>query len=140
MTDAVGESPALLRFSCSLSVICLLVGCGIGPFPGGRLEGREASLSQYDRMALPESTVVLLETRPAKPYSVHVQLFRLAEGLYFDPAAERRWLQFIDEDDRVRIRFSGDPTVYRARAVRETDPEVLARFDDDLVILRVEID
>ena len=120
--------------------VVLLAGCGFGPFPGGRLDGPEKSLHAYNWQALPEVTVVLLETRPETPYSVHVQLFHLNDGLYLDPAPARRWLQFIDQDARVRLRFPDDPAVYRGRAVREENPEVLAGFAEGLVIVRVESD
>ena len=83
-------------------------------------------------------TVVLLETRPEMPYSVRVQLFRVGQGLYLDPGPGRRWLAFIDADPRVRLRFPDDPTIYSARAVRETDPAVLGRFEEDVVPLRLE--
>ena len=129
-----------MRWASFLLGVVLLAGCGFGPFPGGRLDGPEKSLQAYNWQALPEVSVVLLETRPATPYSVHVQLFHLNDGLYLDPAPARRWLHYIDQDARVRLRFSGDPAVYRALAVREENPEVLAEFDEDLVILRVESD
>ncbi len=123
-----------------LATICCLPGCGVGPFPGGKLDGPEAPLAALDATALPDVSVVLLETRPQAPYSVHVQLFRLADGLYLDPAPERRWLKFMEADPRVRVQFVDDAAVYRARAVREEDPAVLEQFADGSVILRLDSD
>ncbi len=118
--------------------VFLLTGCGVGPFPGGGLSGPELPLSAVDAAALEEVSVIVLETRPQAPYSVHVQLFSIAGGLYVDPAPERRWLQFMREDPRVRIQFADDATIYRARAVPEEDPAVLSRFDEGLVIVRLD--
>ena len=78
----------------------LLAGCGIGPFPGGRLDG----------------------------------------ALYVDPAPERRWYGFIEADPRVRIQLPDDTTIYSARAVREDAPDVLQRYDAELIILRLDPD
>jgi hypothetical protein len=44
----------------------------------------------------------------------------------------------MSEDPRVRIQFADDATIYRARAVREDDPGVLSRFDEGLVIVRLD--
>ncbi len=110
-------------------------GCGIGPFPGGELHGPQLPL--VPDPAVGEVSIVRLETRPDAPYSVHVQLFRIDGDFFLDPAPERRWLRHIDEDPRVRIQFSDDPAVYRAKAQRETRPEILERFDADGVILRL---
>ena len=124
----------------ALACSSLLPGCGVGPFPGGRLDGPERSLSAIDANALPDVSIALLETRPAVPYSVRVQLFRIDGALYVDPAPERRWYRFIEADPRVRIRVPDDTTIYTARAVPEEASEVLDRFADDLVILRLDPD
>jgi hypothetical protein len=60
-------------------------GCGVGPFPGGGLDGPEKPLSALDAAALEEVSVIVLETRPQAPYSVHVQLFSIDNGLYLAP-------------------------------------------------------
>ncbi len=122
--------------------LCLLVlsmvGCGVGPFPGGRLDGPEVPLSVLQVATLDEVSVVVLETRPQTPYSVHVQLFRIDGNLYLDPAPERRWLEYMRLEPAVRVRFPDDPNVYLARAVLEDNPDVLGRFDADLVIVRLD--
>lgn len=117
-----------------------LAGCGVGPFPGGRLDGTERSLAAVDTATLEDVSIVLLETRPDAPYSVRVQLFRVSGNLYLDPAPKRRWLRFIEANPRVRIQFPGAAATYRARAVQEEDPEVLNQFAEDLVILRLDPD
>ena len=120
------------------AALLIVTGCGVGPFPGGGLDGPEMPLSALEAAGLEEVSVIALETRPQAPYSVHVQLFAIDGRLYLDPAPERRWLQFMREDPRVRIQFPDDATIYRARAVREEDPAVLSRFDEGLVIVRLD--
>lgn len=131
--------PALRMAAFSIAA-AFLSGCGFGPFPGGQLEGPEWGLSALDRTTLDDVSVIVLETRPDTPYSVHVQLFRIQDALLLDPSPRRRWLSYIDADARVRIQFAGERAVYRARAVRETDPGLLGKFDPASVVLRLESD
>ena len=121
-----------------LLAMLLVVGCGAGPFPGGRLDGPETSLSALDKTSLEPVSVVLLETRSAAPYSVRVQLFQVDGALYLDPAPQRRWLKFMSADPAVRVRFPDDPTIYRARAVMEANPQVLGQFDEGVVVVRLD--
>jgi len=124
-----------LNTGLMLLAMTMVWGCGVGPFPGGELEGPEAPLAAA---GIPEETTVIrLETRPEAPYSVRVQLFRIDGESYLDPAPDRRWLSHIEADPRVRIQFAGDPAVYRARAEKAQRPEVLAQFEEAAVVLRL---
>lgn len=123
----------------TLAITLLLLGlaaCGdpFFYFSGGRLSGEETR-----SFKLPSSSGILqLETLPSDPYSVNIG-FVLRDGqVYIDPALDRQWYQNILLDPRVRVRFDGSELVYPMLSVRETDPVVLAQFDPERVILRLE--
>ncbi len=124
----------------SLIVLVFLVSGCSGPLfilPGGALKGPVAD-SAWPARAV--DGVIQLETNPAAPYSVNLG-YRLIDGkLYIDPAAERRWYQYIAGDARVRIRFDGETEIYAARAVPESDDAVLAQFESDRIVLRLDPD
>ena len=103
-------------------------------FAGGRLKGEEAPL-----LDLPTANGVMqLETLPADPYSVNIG-FVLRDGkIYIDPAEDRQWYQNILRDPAVRIRLEGNELIHPMRSVRETDQAVLAQFDPERIILRLE--
>jgi len=129
----------LIRHTIALMVTMVLVtGCG-GPlwqFPGGALAGEE---KDFREIVLPASGgVMALETNPPDPYSVHVGYVLIDGKLYIDPAEARRWYQNITKDPTIRLRLDGSDIVYRATAVAETDPEILASFDADRHVLRME--
>ncbi|MFM1896376.1 MAG: hypothetical protein RLZZ385_1450 [Pseudomonadota bacterium] len=113
-----------------------LSACGepLGLFAGGRLAGKETPLT-----ALPTAEGVLqIETRPDDPYSVNIGFFLEDGVLYIDPAEDRQWYQNIQQDPRVRIRFAGSDRVHPMMAVRETDPSIIARFDSERIVMRLE--
>ena len=115
-----------------------LGGCS-GPLlwlPGGSLTGPEVSLSTA--LVPEEGGVLALETRPEDPYSVNIGYTVIGGGIYIDPAAERRWYQHIDANSDVRIQLEGAAAVHPARAVIVEDPQVLARFEPDRIVLRLE--
>jgi hypothetical protein len=120
--------------ACALS---LQIGCG-GPvmmLPGGALSGEVAEETPAD-WSFVTDPFVDLETRPSDPYSVEVN-YTVREGrLYIDPAEGRRWLDFIRDDPRVRVRFGG--VVYPLQAVRVEDPAELDGFPEDRFIYRLE--
>jgi len=112
-------------------------GCG-GPLlflPGGALHGEivEAPVTDWSFV---EGGPIVLEVRPSSPYSVHVGCVIRAGRLYIDPAEGRRWLDFIRDDPRVRVRVDG--RIYAARAVRVDAPEELAGFEPDRHVYRIE--
>ncbi len=126
------------RGSC-LGVFVALgwLGCG-GPMlmlPGGELSGTEAS-EIPDDWSFVDDAFVDLEVRPSDPYSVELN-YTVKDGkLYIDPAEGRRWLDYIREDPRVRVRF-GD-VVYPLIAVPVEDPEELEGFPPDRFIYRLD--
>lgn len=122
----------------ALATCLMLAGCS-GPtlmFAGGALAGTE---TEFNEASIPtEPVVIQLETRPSDPYSVHVGAVPINQALYVDPAEERTWYQYITADENVRVKLPDDEAVYSARAVRETDAEVLAQFEPDRIVLRLE--
>lgn len=103
-------------------------------FAGGRLSGEEAT-----QLELPSSNGVLqIETLPSDPYSVNIGFVLLDGKLYIDPALDRQWYQNILLDPAVRIRFGGSDLIHPMLAVRETDPETIAQFDPERIVLRLE--
>lgn len=101
---------------------------------GGELSGQETAL-----VDMPTSSgIIQLETLPDDPYSVNVSYILLEGVLYLDPAEGRQWYQNILSNPAVRIRFDGSDLVHPILAVRETDPTILAQFDAERIILRLE--
>lgn len=126
------------RFKNLTLALVLLSLCACGDpflyFAGGRLAGEEAALG-----ALPASSGVMqIETLPADPYSVNIGFVLLGDKIYIDPAQDRQWYQNILRDPAVRIRFDGSDLVHPMMTVRETDPTLLAQFDPERIILRLE--
>ena len=128
----------LLRRSAALAVgSALLLACG-GPFfvfPGGALRGTVVSEPVEDWSFVNDSFVDL-ETRPDDPYSVELNYFVKDGKLYIDPAEGRRWLDYIREDPRVRVRFEG--RVYPLKAVLVGGPGEVEGFDEDRFIYRLD--
>ncbi len=128
------------RTRCAALALLLAIGvaaCG-GPFlvfPGGALRGQVADGPVKD-WSFAQDKFVDLETRPADPYSVTVNYVVRDGRLYVDPAEGRRWLDYMREDPRVRVRFGG--VIYPAHAVLVQDPAELQGFDADRLIYRIE--
>jgi hypothetical protein len=115
----------------------LAFACG-GPFlvfPGGELRGQLVAEPVSD-WSFVDSTFVDLEVRPDDPYSVELNYVVRDGRLYIDPAEGRRWLEYLREDDRVRVRF-GD-RIYPVRAVLVGRPGELEGFDSDRFIYRLD--
>jgi len=106
--------------------------------PGGALSGPEAQLSAAKLPA--EGGVLVLETRPADPYSVNIGYTVIDGQIHIDPAEERRWYQNIKVNSNVRIQLEGAEAVYPAKAVVVEDAQVLAQFEPDRIVLRIEAD
>jgi hypothetical protein len=126
------RAPGLL-----LLLSALLVACG-GPFlvlPGGALRGEVVTEPVTD-WSFVDDSFIDLETRPSDPYSVELNYFVRDGQLYIDPAEGRRWLEYIREDPRVRVRFGG--RVYPAEAVLAGKPGELEGFDPDRFVYRIE--
>lgn len=107
-----------------------------GPFmmlPGGALTGPETPLPP----AATDGGTIVLETRPAKPYSVIVG-YTVRDGQYYiDPAAERTWYQHLASDPRLRVRLEGAEAIHPALVETVTDPAILANFDPERIVLRI---
>ncbi len=103
-------------------------------FSGGRLSGVEAPMTEIPT----SSGVMQIETLPSDPYSVNIGFVLLDGEIYIDPAQDRQWYQNILVDPAVRIRFSGSDLVHPMMTVREMDPDIIAQFDPQRIILRVE--
>jgi hypothetical protein len=120
-------------------VLCfVLAGCG-GPFlifPGGRLSG-EVVTDPVTDWSFADDRFVDLETRPGDPYSVELNYIVKDGKLYLDPKEGRRWLTYIRDDPRVRVRFGAK--VYPVRAVLVGKPgEQVEGFGRDRFIYRLD--
>ena len=113
-----------LTLSRWFAVALLLAACGpVGPIPGGPLWGDEVIDPVDDWTFASRHQQIQLETRPGSPYSVNVWCV-VHEGRLYIPSGKpkgKRWVLNILENDRVRVRISGD--VYLTRAVRVTDSD-----------------
>lgn len=114
-----------------------LVACGgpMGMIPGGALRGQLQAEPVQD-WSFVDARFVDLEVRPSDPYSVELNYILRDGRLYIDPKEGRRWLEYIRQDPRVRVRFDGK--VYAARAVLVEDPDELAGLPEDRIIYRLE--
>ena len=114
-------------------------GCG-GPFiafPGGALRGEVVSEPPVD-WSFVDSQFMDLEVRPDDPYSVTINYFVRDGTLYIDPAESREWFTYLQQDDRVRVRFGFDDRVYLLRAVQVGKPGELEGFDADRFVYRLD--
>jgi hypothetical protein len=117
--------------------LAFVLGCG-GPllvFPGGELSGEVVTEPVTD-WSFANDTFVDLETRPGDPYSVELNYVVKDAQLYIDPAEGRKWLDYIREDPRVRVRFDGK--VYPLEAVLVGQPGELEGFDEDRFVYRLD--
>ena len=120
------------------SAVIVLGACEpIGPIPGGRLDGTVAPGPVADWSFSDVYQTIQLETRPEDPHSVTVWC-STHEGRLYIPSRKpnkKRWVKYVTEDPRVRVRIGG--TLYAGRAVRVTDeaeiealvPAVLKKYD-----------
>ena len=102
--------------------------------PGKQLVG---PIETVDSFAFAQQFSVLqLEVNPAQPYSVNLRVTMIDGNLYIDAAQQRRWAQYLAEDNHIRIRL-GD-TIYAAKAIVEHRAEITERFSSKRVVFRVE--
>lgn len=116
--------------------IVLLGGCQ-SPFlvfSGQQLRGPVAEAQDFG-FACADYTLLKLEVRPERPYSVFLRVACRDGVLYLDAAQRRRWHTYLKDDPRIRIQL-GD-TIYPARAVRVDDPQITGRFLGGRTIYRV---
>lgn len=127
----------MARSALLLPFLLAAFGCG-GPFlvfPGGQLSG-EVVTEPVDDWSFVTDTFIDLEVRPDDPYSVELNYVVRDGQLYIDPAEGRRWLEYIREDPRVRVRFGGK--VYPLKAVLVGRPGELPGFDEDRFVYRLD--
>jgi len=121
-----------------LAIGCLvLLGCG-GPFlllPGGALSG-EVVTEPVSDWSFVDDLFVDLEVRPSEPYSVELNYVIKDGTLYIDPAEGRRWLDYLRQDPRVRVRFGGQ--IYPGTAVLVGGPGEIEGFDEDRFVYRID--
>ena len=119
----------------ALALVCAACGGPVLMFPGGELRGEVVTAPVSD-WSFVDSMFVDLEVRPEKPYSVELNYVVRDGHLYIDPAEGRRWLEYLREDDRVRVRFGDE--IYPLRAVLVGRPGELEGFDPGRFIYRLE--
>ncbi len=127
-----------IRSFLGVAGLGLVLACG-GPmlmFPGGALRGEVVSEPVTD-WSFVDDSFVDLEVRPSDPYSVELN-YTVKDGqLYIDPAEGRRWLEYLREDPRARVRFGGK--VYPVVAVLVGEPgHGMEGLDDSRFIYRLE--
>ncbi len=119
------------------ALLLLATGCG-GPFlvfPGGALGG-EVVTERVRDWSFANDWFLDLETRLSDPYSVELNYVVDDGELYIDPAEGRRWLDYIREDSRVRVRFGGK--IYPATAVLVGRPGEIEGFPPDRFVYRLD--
>lgn len=127
----------LLLLGLALLIAPGLAGCG-GPLfviPGGALSG-EVVEDPVEDWSFVTDAFVDLETRPTDPYSIELNYFVRDGELFIDPGEGRRWLGYLREDPRVRVRFDGK--VYPLVAVLAGRPGELEGFDADRFVYRLD--
>jgi hypothetical protein len=117
----------------------LVAACGdpIGPIAGGELDGEVVEAHPADWTFTDEIETIEVETRPDDPYSVTTWCIAHRDGIYVgaEGGKRSRWVRYILEDPRVRLRIAGK--LYERRAVQVTDEtefdavreRVLAKYD-----------
>jgi len=109
--------------NASMALLCtlLLSSCGspIGPIAGGSLEG-EVMPWPTDWSIAEECENVLLETNPAKPYSVTIWGVGDERNFYIAASKQsNRWAKNIEKDAEVILNVDGK--LYAANAQRVVD-------------------
>jgi hypothetical protein len=127
-----------MKTALSISLLALLLaGCG-GPFlvfPGGALSG-VVMTEPVDDWSFVDATFLVLETRPADPYSVELNYVVKDGKLYIDPAEGRTWFDHLRENPDLRVRFGDE--IYPVKAVLVGEPGQLEGFDPDRYIYRLD--
>jgi hypothetical protein len=118
-------------------VLSALLSCAVFFFyaAGGELSG-EVVVEPVSDWGFQTSRFVDLEVHPSDPYSVKLNYVVMNGSLYIDPAEGRRWLDYLREDPRVRVRF--DDKIYPLKAILVGKPGELEGFDADRFIYRLD--
>lgn len=105
----------------------LLLGCPLGPFPGGTLRGEVARGDVSDWSFVSKEETCQLETNPDDPHSVNTWCAGWGDALYVPTSmvrgpsvpSEREWVRNVQTETAVRLRARG--VVYELEAVQVTD-------------------
>ena len=131
------KAPSLLpRRLVGILVLIALSGCQSAflTLPGKQLTGNEISTSSFEFAS--EFSLLQLEVRPAKPYSVWLRVVMKADELYIDAAPNRRWHKYLKDDSRVRVKLGNN--IYPANAIPITKEELLKTFLNGRSIYRLD--
>jgi hypothetical protein len=102
--------------------------------PGKQLTGTEIPTSSFKFAA--GFSLLQLEVRPAKPYSVWLRVVMKVDELYIDAAPNRRWHTYLKDESRVRVKLGNN--IYPAEAVLITDEKLLKTFLSGRSIYRLD--
>jgi len=96
--------------------------------PGKQLVGEEVTEPIDDWSFVLQYRTVTNEVRPSDPYSVNTGYVFHDGAIYVmsGGGGESRWAQFLIQDPNMRIRVGN--TLYRARATRVEDPELVSEL------------
>jgi hypothetical protein len=116
----------LARRVVGILVLIALSGCQTAflTLPGKQLSGEAISTSSFKFAS--GFSLLQLEVRPAKPYSIWLRVVMKADELYIDAAPNRRWHKYLKDDSRVRVKLGNN--IYPADAVLVTDEKLLKTF------------
>lgn len=125
----------MAKLSFMLFGIFWLVACQspVLIFSGGTLSGPVGDTDSFTFAA--QYKLLQLEVRPEDPYSVNLRVLMHDNQLYIDAAEHRRWHKYLKLNHDVRIKLGG--SVYRATAVRVSDPEITELFIQGRTIYRL---
>jgi hypothetical protein len=125
----------MIKLSFMLFGIVWVVACQspVLIFSGGTLAGPVSDTDSFIFAA--QYKLLQLEVRPEDPYSVNLRVLLHDNELYIDAAEHRRWHKYLKLNPDVRIKL-GD-SVYRATAVRVSDPEITKLFIRGRTIYRL---
>lgn len=116
----------MLRRTVWLALAAAMMGCQ-SPFlvfSGGALAQPEVEVTSFAFAR--KFSLLALEVRPERPYSVLLRVVMRGDDLYIDAAERRRWHTYLKQNPEVRVGL-GD-TVYPATAVRVEDPALTSQF------------
>ena len=98
--------------------------------PGRQLVGEEVTEPIDDWSFVLQYRTVTNEVRPSDPYSVNTGYY-FHDGVLYVMSGRgggSRWAQFLIQDPNMRIRVGN--TLYRARATRVEDPELVSELHE----------
>lgn len=101
----------------------------LGPIPGTTLSGEPAENWPDWKKLIQDDEFIQVQFRPGDPYSVTLAPHVVDDQLYTWSYSENNWVDYIRDDPDVIIRADG--RLYEARAIAVTEPNTLARVNQD---------